>query len=339
MHAYHLDSFAGPDSLVLREHPVPVPGQKELLVRIRASSLNYRDLASAQGIFGDWVRRGVIPLSDGAGEVVAVGPGVRRFKAGDRVVLSFYEDWYAGEKPAYADPFGRGFQNDGLLTEAIVVGEDGVVAIPDHLSFEEAATLPCAAVTAWTALVGHGRLLPGESVLVQGSGGVSVFALQLAKLFGAQVIATTSSGDKAVRLAALGADAVVNYVTHPDWEQEVLRLTGGRGVDVTVEIGGAATIAKSMAATRMDGRVSLVGLLTGPALHGLGPGSDAAFRSVSLHPIKVGSRADFEAMNRAIGYHRLRPVIDKVFPFAQAREAMRYLAGHGHVGKIVIRHD
>jgi NADPH:quinone reductase-like Zn-dependent oxidoreductase len=339
MRAYHLESFDGPESLVMRDHAEPRPGRGQMLVRIRASSVNYRDLSASHGAFGDWVRRGVIPLSDGAGEVVATGPEVARHRVGDRVALTFFRDWHAGAKPPYSDPFGRGFQDDGPLTEAVVVDEQGVVAIPEHLSYEEAATLPCAAVTAWSALVGNARLLPGDSVLVQGTGGVSVFALQLAKLFGAQVIATTSSDDKARRLKALGADAVVNYVATPDWDQEVRRLTGGRGVDVAVEIGGAGTIARSIRSVASGGRVSLVGLLTGPALNGLGPDAGIAFAGVSLHPIGVGSRADFKAMNRAIGYHKLRPIVDRVFPFTEAREALHHLAGRRHFGKIVIRHD
>ena len=339
MKAFHLQRFIGPAGLALREHPLPNPRHGEVRVRLRAASLNYRDLAAAQGVFGEWVREGVIPLSDGAGEIAAVGEGVSRFRVGDRVMLTFYDQWIAGEKPNYGDPFGRGFQVDGLLTQAAIASEDALVRIPEHLSYEEAATLPCAAVTAWAALIGYGALLPGQTALVQGTGGVAIFALQLAQLFGSRVIAITSSDDKVARLKALGADAVVNYRMLPQWDQEVLRLTDGRGADLVVDVGGADTVARSVASARVGGRVSLVGLLTGAPHEGLGAAHALFGRGIQLHPIQVGSRAHFEAMNRAIGYKMLRPVIDRVFPFDRAQEAFERLASREHVGKVVVRID
>ena len=338
MRAWHIEQCIGTEGLALREHPQPVPGPREVLIKVHASSINFRELMAINGWAKDWVRTGVVPSPDGAGEVVAVGPGVRRNKVGDRVAVNFYEDWIAGEFPGYGDPFGRGFQLDGLLTEYIVVGDDATVAIPKHLSYEEAATLPCAALTAWSSLVAHAPLMPGDTVLVEGSGGVSVFALQLAKLFGTQVIATTSDDDKAKRLRELGADAVINYRTIPAWDVEVMKLTEGRGVDVVVDIGGADTIARSIASARMGGRVSLAGLLTGTPQAGLTKADAYAGRNILLHPIRVGSREQFEQMNRAIAWHALKPVIDRVFGFEQLPDAVRHLQSQKHIGKIVIRH-
>lgn len=338
MKSWHIEQCIGVDGLVLKDHPIPTPGPRDVLVRVRASSLNFRELMAINGWAKDWVRAGVIPASDGAGEVIAIGNQVRRVKVGDRIAVNFYETWIAGDFPGHGDPFGRGFQLDGLMTEYIVISEEEVVHIPEHLSFEEAATLPCAALTAWSSLVGHAPLMAGDTVLVEGSGGVSVFALQLAKLFGARVVATTSSDEKGECLKALGADAVINYKTIPEWDKEVHKLTDGRGADVVVDIGGADTIAQSIAAARMGGRVSLAGLLTGSPQTGLGSASAYFGRNIMLHPIRVGSRQQFEAMNRAIGYHKLRPAIDKGFDFVDVKEAVRYFETRQHIGKVVIRH-
>lgn len=339
MRAWHIDQFNGVDGLTLREHDVPSPGPREVLIRVHASSINFRELMAINGWAKEWVRTGVVPSPDGAGEVIAIGPGVRRNKVGDRVVVNFYEDWIAGEFPEYGDPFGRGFQLDGLLTEYIVVNDDATVLIPEHLGYTEAATLPCAGLTAWSSLVAYAPLLPGDVVLVEGSGGVSVFAMQLAKLFGARVIATTSNETKALRMRELGADDVINYRTRTDWDQEVMRLTSGRGADLVVDIGGAETIARSIAAARSGGRISMTGLLTGSPQSGLANANAYSGRGILLHPIRVGNRQQFEQMNRAISQHRMKPVIDQIFPFEHLKEAVRYLESRQHIGKVVIRHS
>lgn len=231
---------------------------------------------------------------------------------------------------------GLGGDTDGTLRDFIVVGEEAVTPIPDHLSFEEAAALPCAAVTAWCALVQEYPLYPGETVLTQGTGGVAIFALQLAKLFGARVISTTSSEAKAERLTKLGADAVVNYKTHPDWEKEVMALTNGMGADVIVEVGGAGTLAKSFRCAHADTRIAIVGLLAGASG---GEGFDFMSWLAKTYRTGTGSRQHFEDMNRAISYHELRPVIDRIFGFDEAAEAFAYFNAQKHFGKVVIRHD
>jgi NADPH:quinone reductase-like Zn-dependent oxidoreductase len=335
MKRYRLESFTGPAGLHLEETPTPQPGAGEVLVRVHASSLNFRDLMIANGAFGPLVPVGTVPLSDGAGEVVAVGAGVRRVAVGDRICATYNVGWISGERLDIG--MGRGADAEGLLSEYALVDADSLVHLPAHLSFEEGATLPCAAVTAWNALCVYGALLPGQTVLTQGTGGVSLFALQFAKLFGARVIATTSSAAKAERLRALGADAVIDYRSQPDWEQEVLRLTNGAGADLVVEVGGAATMPKSILATRRGGRISVVGLLTGIADKGFAPAFFGRF--VQFHHIHVGSRDSFEGMNRAISHHGLKPVIGKRFEFAQAPEAFAALSEPEHFGKIVIHHD
>lgn len=334
MKRYELQSFTGPNGLTLVERPIPEPGPREVVVRVRASAVNARDLMIAAGFFGPMVPAGTVPLSDGAGEVVAAGSAVHRVAVGDRVCATYQDDWISGER--YDAGFGRGGDGDGMLTEYARLDADAVVTAPAHLSFEEAATLPCAGVTAWTAVCGYAPLLPGQTVLTLGSGGVSLFALQFAKLFGARVIATTSSDDKAQRLRDLGADAVINYDTHPDWEQEVLRLTGGEGADVVIELGGGGTMPKSILSTRRGGRISVVGLMTGAPDAGFGPAFFGRF--VQFHHIHVGSRDHFESMNRAIAYHRLKPVITRTFDFTQAPDAYAAMREPGHFGKVVIRH-
>ena len=335
MQRYELRSFTGPDSLALTEVPMPAPGPSEIVMRVRANALNARDLMVAAGVFGPMAPIGTVPLSDGAGDIVAGGTAVRRVAVGGRVCATYVDGWISGERVDAGA--GRGGDGDGMLAQYVVLDADSVVHTPAHLSDEEAATLPCAAVTAWNALCGYGALLPGQTVLTLGSGGVSLFVVQFAKCFGARVIATTSSDDKADRLRALGADEVVNYTTHPDWEQEVLRLTAGEGADVVVELGGGATMPKSILSTRRGGRISVVGLLTGAPDAGFGPAFFGRF--VQFHHVHVGNRESFEAMNRAIAYHRLRPVITRRFPFSEAPAAYAAMREPGHFGKIVIRHD
>jgi NADPH:quinone reductase-like Zn-dependent oxidoreductase len=334
MRLYRLPKAESIDDLTLAEAPAPEPQRGQVLVRMHAWSLNYRDLMVATGRYGAaGTPPNLVPLSDGAGEVVAVGPGVRRARPGERVCPTFMQGWQGGEVIAEARQRALGGGVDGVLAEFVLVDQEDLVHVPGHLSYEEAATLPCAAVTAWNALYGERRLLPGETVLVLGTGGVSVFALQFAHLAGARVIATSSSAEKLARVRALGADAGINYRERPEWQEAVRELTGGHGVDYVVEVGGAGTLPRSIAAARVGGQVALIGVLTGGQIDP----APIMRRNITLRGIFVGSREMFEAMNRAIAQHRMRPVIDKVFPFTQARDAYRYLQGASHVGKVVIR--
>ena len=327
----------GIEALRLCEEEVPRPGPGQALVRVRASCLNYRDLMTVQGRAARGVPlAGLVPLSDGAGEVVEVGDGVTRVAAGDRVAGIFMQRWIGGRITPEANGSALGGALHGMMAEHVVLDAEGLVHVPAHLSFEEAATLPCAAVTAWHALSEHMRLRPGDTVLVQGTGGVSVFALQFARLMGARVIATSSSDAKLGRMFALGAAAGANYRATPGWAGEAVRLTGGAGVDGIVEVGGAGTFAQSLEAVRLGGAISLIGVLTGAAEVNPTP---IMRKSLSVRGIYVGSREMFEDMNRAIAAHGLRPVIDRVFPFAEARAALLHMREAGHFGKIVIRHD
>ncbi len=327
----------GIETLALVERPTPQPGPGQVRVRIRATSLNYRDLMVASGTYarGAPPKRPLVPLSDGAGEVVAVGPGVSSVKPGDRVAGNFFQAWHAGPwKGDYAaSALGGGI--DGMLTEQVLLAEGGAVKLPEGWTFEEGATLPCAALTAWNSVVTHGGLRAGETLLVQGTGGVSVFALQIARALGAEVIATTSSAAKAERLKAMGADAVINYRERPDWEADVLALTGGRGVDLIVEVGGPSNLDRSMRAAALGGQVVYLGILGG-----LGARFDPEAmrgRSLILRTTNNGSRQAFEQMNAAIAAARLRPVIDRVFDFDDARAAYRHLEAQAHMGKVVIK--
>jgi NADPH:quinone reductase-like Zn-dependent oxidoreductase len=333
MKCYAIDQASGIEALRLRERDVPSPGPGQLLVRMRAASINYRDLLVMCGNYSRNLPLPLVPLSDGAGEIAAVGEGVRRWKAGDRVASTFFQDWDGGEIGEGAAKSALGGALDGVLSEYVLLGERGVVALPGHLSFEEGATLPCAALTAWHALR-SGGLFCGQSVLTMGSGGVSVFALQFAKAAGARVIATTGSEEKVERLRALGASDVVDYKREPGWESRVFELTGRRGVDQVVEVGGAGTLGKSLKAVRTGGHVSLIGVLAGGA--GEVNPLPAVMKGVRIQGIFVGSREMFEEMNRAIDLHGLRPVVDRVFPFDEAPEAFRYMQSGAHLGKVVI---
>jgi NADPH:quinone reductase-like Zn-dependent oxidoreductase len=337
MEACRIDRFGTVDGIVLRSSPDPRPGPKEVLMRVHASSLNYRDLMVLKGGGRGPTKVGVIPLSDGAGEVAAIGEGVTRVKLRDRIAGCFHPRWFGGPiSPDYlTDRLGANL--DGMLAEYAVLSEEALVHVPSHLSFEEAATLPCAAVTAWVALTGHRRVAAGDTVLTQGSGGVSVFALQFARILGARVIATTSTPEKAERLKTLGASDVINYKETPDWDEKARELTDGRGVDCVVEIGGPGTIAMSLKVLAVGGHVSLIGASLSLSGTGLDP-LLLTGRGITLGSISVGSRTDFEAMNRAIALHGLHPVIDRTFPFAQAKEAYRHFEGREHFGKVVITH-
>ena len=337
MEAYRIDRFGTVDGIVLRSSPDPRPGPKNVLMRVRASSLNYRDLMVLKGGGRGPTKLGVIPLSDGAGEVAAIGEGATRVKMGDRIAGCFHPRWFGGPiSPDYLND-RLGANLDGMLAEYALLSEEALVHVPSHLSFEEAATLPCAAVTAWVALTGHRRVAAGDTVLTQGSGGVSVFALQFARILGAGVIATTSTAEKAERLKTLGASNVINYKETPNWDEKTRELTDGRGVDRVVEIGGPGTIAMSLKALAVGGHVSLIGASLSLSGTGLDP-LLLTGRGITLGSISVGSRTDFETMNRAIALHRLHPVIDRTFPFAQAKEAYRHFEGRGHFGKVVIKH-
>jgi NADPH:quinone reductase-like Zn-dependent oxidoreductase len=331
MRIYRLETIGSLDGLVGREEAAPVPSAEEVLVRVKATALNFRDLAIVLGKAPFPVRPGVVPISDASGEVEAVGSGVSTLKAGDRVVSRFLPTWYGG--PRTPNPETYGSDRDGWLTEYKVVPAQALSLAPPSLTFEEAASLPCAAVTAWSALLG---VRAGDTVLTQGSGGVSLFALQLAKLLGARVIATTSSARNGQRLKQVGADAVVDYVENPRWAEAVRALTAGRGVDRVVEVGGPGTLAQSLEAVTYGGEVALVGAL---AESDAGLDFMSLFRSqATLRCISVGSRVDVEAMQRAVDAHAMHPVIDSVFPFAEAERAWAHYAGGGIFGKVVIRH-
>ena len=333
MRAYQLPQAAGIDALAKVDLPEPKPGPRQVKVRVAACSLNYRDLAIVLGSYRMAVKPNLIPLSDGAGEVVEVGAGVTRVKAGDRVAGCFFQRWIGGPIAADTHASALGGSIDGMLAQYAVLEEDGVVALPAHFSFEQGATLPCAAVTAWHALAGHARIVAGESVLVQGTGGVSIFALQFARLMGAQVIVISSSDDKLARAKQLGAAHGVNYKAVPDWDKAVVEATGG-GVDHVVEVGGPGTLARSLRAIRVGGRITLIGVLSGAAE--INPMLIFS-RRANLQGISVGSRQMFEAMNRAITASGLTPVIDKAFTFDEAPAAFRHLQSARHFGKVVIR--
>lgn len=335
MQVYEIQAF-GFESIKLVERPEPSLGPGQVLLKMRAWSLNYRDLMIAKGQYNPKLRMPAVPLSDGVGEVVKIGEGVSRVKVGDRVAGAFMPKWISGEiNEAKARSALGGGGPDGMLAELVAIDAEGVVHVPDHLSDEEGATLPCAAVTAWHALVGEGRLKAGDTVLVQGTGGVSIFALQLARLQGARVIATSSRDEKLARAIALGASDGINYSTTPKWDERARELTAGAGVDYVVEVGGAGTLAQSMRAVKSGGQISLIGVLTGGA--GQVNPLPILMKNIRVQGIFVGSREMFEDMNRAIALHRLKPAVDRVFPFADAVAAYRYMESAAHFGKVVIR--
>jgi NADPH:quinone reductase-like Zn-dependent oxidoreductase len=333
MRAWAIADGFGIDHLRLADRPDPTPGPAQVVVGVRAVSLNFRDLLMTKGLYNPKLPLPRIPCSDGAGEVVAVGPDVSRVAVGDRVCGIFMQRWLAGRLTDAAGRSALGGEVDGMLAERVLLSEEGVVKYPEHLSFEEAATLPCAAVTAWNALA-EGGLRAGETVLLQGTGGVSIFALQIAKLCGARVVITSGSDEKLARARELGAAAGTNYRTSPDWDKWARAETGGVGVDHVVEVGGAGTLERSCKAVRTGGHVALIGVLSGTGTVNPLP---ILMKSVTVRGIFVGSRAMFEDMNRAFAVHQVRPVIDRTFPFDQFPQALTYLESGAHFGKVVVR--
>ena len=323
------------DGLRRCERPDPKPLPTQILVRMQAASLNYRDLLIPRGHYmGGAVAVNTIPMSDGAGEVIAVGSAVTRFRIGERVAGTFFRGWNDGKPPRGPLAALGAPPADGVLAELVVFDEQNAVALPAHLSAASAATLPCAGVTAWRALA-DGHIAPGESVLVLGTGGVSIFALQFARLAGARVIVTSSSDEKLARAKSLGADGCINYRAHPEWEREVLQLTEGRGVDHVVDVGGAGTLAHSIGSVAVGGRVAMIGVLTGVGAAGSPYG--LLGKQASLNGIFVGSRGHFERMNAAISVNKMQPIVDREFGFDDAPAAYRHLESGAHFGKVVIR--
>jgi len=337
MRAYHLENTDAANKLILKEHPIPEPGPKEVLIRVHAVSLNRRDTYILNGVYPLPSVPGVIPVSDGAGEVVAVGAGVENFAPGDRVAGSYFPRWIDGPFTRELGRYQLGCTLPGMLTEYALLDANGLVHVPPHLSWEEAATLPCAGLTAWCALTGGGPVLPGQTVLTLGSGGVSLFALQFAKMMGARVIAITGSNDKAGRLQALGADEVVNSRLTPGWADAVLSLTNGQGIDHIIETGGADTLDLSLQAAALNANVALVSVLgLQKQLITIDP-RILAGNLLTIRRLFVGHRKNLEDMMRFIALHLLHPVIDRVFPFEAAHEAYQYFAGARPMGKVVIR--
>ncbi len=333
MKAFEIQEF-GIDHLALVDRQEPRPADGQVLVCLRAASLNYRDYMVVKGIYNPKLKRPLIPLSDGAGVVEEVGAGVTRFKKGDRVAGCFFQGWVDGPPtPEKVRPaLGGGI--DGVLREYAVFREDGLVRVPSHLNDEEAATLPCAGLTAWHALFEHTPPKPGESVLLLGTGGVSIFALQFAHAAGLRTILTSSSDKKLEHAKRLGASDTINYRTTPDWEEQARGLTGD-GVDYVIEVGGSETIPRSLRAVRMAGRISVIGGLSG--VDSTVSPRPILMNSVNVQGIYVGSRAMFERMNRAIELHNVKPVIDRVFPWREAPEALRYMETQQHFGKICLK--
>jgi NADPH:quinone reductase-like Zn-dependent oxidoreductase len=334
MKAYEIKKATGIEGIVLNTgRAEPEAGHGEIKIRVRATSLNYRDLLVAKGTYRGGSKPSVIPLSDGAGDVIDVGPGVSRFKVGDRVLGAFFQGWTAGAITTEATTRSLGSSIDGMLAEYVVLPEFGVIRVPSHMTDEQAATLPCAGLTAWNAMVEVGRIKAGETVLLLGTGGVSLFALQFAKLHGARVVLTSSSDAKLALAKSLGADDVINYRDTPDWDKAVSILTDGRGVDMVVEVGGPGTLERSIRSTRVGGTIAMIGVVSGTGQIDPQP---LISRAIRLQGIRVGSLAMFRAMNATITKAALIPVIDRVFPFEKVHDAYARLIGGAHFGKVVI---
>lgn len=334
MKRFEIQAF-GIENLRLQDAPDPAPGHGEVLVRMRAASLNYRDYLTVIGQYNPRYKLPLVPGSDGAGEVISAGPGVEEFKPGDRVMSCFALDWLAGIpglKQVRNSSLGGPL--DGTLQEMRVFPAKSLVRIPDTLSYEEAATLPCAGVTAWSALVTEAHVTPGQTVVVLGTGGVSIFALQIAKAAGCRVIVTSSSNDKLEQAKSLGADSVINYREKPQWSKEVRRLTDMEGADLIVEVGGAGTLEESIKAVKFFGHISLIGILAGGSKDlNLLP---ILMQNVRVQGVLVGSRAALAELAKAVQLNGIRPVIDRVFEFGDLPEALAYLRDGRHFGKVCI---
>jgi NADPH:quinone reductase-like Zn-dependent oxidoreductase len=334
MRGWRISSF-GINDLERFDAAVPKAGAGQVVVKIHAVSLNYRDLMMVKGFYNPRMALPRVPCSDGAGEIVEVGEGVTGFKQGDRVAGIFMQRWLDGPSTIAKQRGALGGDIDGMLAEYVLLDATGVVPLPEHLSYEEGATLPCAGVTAWNAVITRGGIEPGDTVAIQGTGGVSIFALQFAKMLGARVLGISSSDEKLARARELGLDGGFNYKADPQWAEWVTAETKGDGADLVVEVGGSGTFAESLQAVRIGGTIAQIGVLSqsqeplqiAPILR----------KQVRVQGIYVGSRSDFEAMNRAISLHRLKPSIDLVFAFDDAREALQTMENASHFGKIVIR--
>lgn len=333
MRAFQITQF-GLENLHMVDLPTPACGDGMVLIRIHATSLNYRDLLMVRGHYDPKLKMPRIPLSDGAGEVVAVGTGVTRFKPGDRVVGLFLQNWQDGDSSLAKSRGALGGDIDGVLADYVVLPEHGVSQFPAHLSYEEAATLPCAALTAWNALFHVAHTKPGDTVVIQGTGGVSIFALQFAKLAGARVLGTSGSDEKLERAKALGLDQGLNYKTTPDWSGWVKKHTSGEGADVIVEVGGAGTLSQSMKSIRVGGTIAQIGVLSGTEERLVV--TSVLMRQLRLIGVYVGSHTMMQAMHSAMEVSNMKPVVGKVFPISEAVEAYRYLEQGRHFGKVII---
>ncbi len=337
MRVFEIQDSFGLDNLRLTERPDPVPGPGQVVLKMRSASLNYRDLLMVRGHYNPRQPLPLVPCSDGVGVVTSVGEGVSRVAVGDRVASCFFQTWIGGPPTAEKLQGTLGGPLDGTLAEQVVLSEDGVVPAPEHLSDVEAATLPCAALTAWSALVEQGEVGADQTVLVQGTGGVSIFALQICQALGARVIVTSSSDAKLQKAIALGAWKAINYSEDPSWGKTVGRLTDGVGVDQVVEVGGAGTLGQSLRAVRVGGQISVIGVLSGISSElNIIP---ILMQNIRLQGILVGSRDGFERMNKLLTTNEIHPVVDRVFPFSEAGEAFRHMASGAHFGKIAIAFD
>ncbi len=334
MNVFEIQGEFGLENLKFAKRPDPIPGPGQILLRMGAASLNYRDIMTVGGTYNPRQPLPLVPCSDGVGEIVSIGDRVSSLQTGDRVATLFSQGWMAGEPTVEEIRATLGGPLDGTLSQLLVLPERGVIPVPDHLTDAEAATLPCAALTAWSALVEQGNVKAGDTVLVQGTGGVSIFALQFSRLLGARVIVTSSREDKLARARDLGAWETINYVDDPGWGKTARGLTGGRGVDHVVEVGGAATLEQSLRAVRVGGTVSVIGVLSGTATT-INVAS-ILMQHVRLQGIMVGSKEGFRRMNMAIAQHRLKPVVDRIFPFAETPAAFEYMAAGKHFGKVCI---
>ena len=337
MRVFQIEGDWGMDHLKLSTRPDPVPGPGQVLLKMKASSLNYRDLVVPDRGYGQHTGTlPLVPVSDGVGVVTAVGPGVRRVAVGDRVCPAFFQRWISGEPDLERLTQSLGGPIDGTMAEFMCLSEEGVVKVPEYLSDLEAATLPCAALTAWSAIVTHSNTGPGDHVLVQGCGGVALFAVAFAKMLGAHVTVISSGDDRLQRVKSLGADAGLNYRNQPEWAKAAREITGGRGFDLILELGGEKTLPQSLRCIRPGGTLSMIGILSGSAMTAsLG---SIITRQVRLQGVTVGHRDGFEAMLRAMALHRVQPVIDRTFAFGELKEAMAYLKSGAQFGKVCIQH-